>query len=66
MYLFYFLAVVGPNCCKQAFSSCREWALLFIAVCGVLVAVVFFCCGVWALGKWASVVATQGLSSCGL
>ena len=25
----------------------------------------FSCCGAWALGAWASVVAAHGLSSCG-
>ena len=37
MYLF--LAVLGFRCCAQAFSSCGEWGLLFVAVHGLLVAV---------------------------
>ena len=38
IYLIYlFLAALGLRCCVQAFSSCSEWELLFIAVCGLLV-----------------------------
>ena len=47
-----FLAVLGLRCCTQAFSSCSEQGLLFIAVRGLLTAV-------------ASVVVALGLSSCG-
>ena len=43
-----FLAVLGLRCCSRAFSSCRERGLLFIAVCGLLIAV-------------ASLVAEHGL-----
>ena len=50
-YLFLFLAVLGLHCGTQAFSSCGERGLLFIAVCGLLIAV-------------ASLV-KHGLSSCG-
>ena len=39
--------------------------LLFVAVRGLLIAVASLCCGAWALGAWASVVVTHGLSSCG-
>ena len=35
----YFLAVLGLRCCAQAFSSCGEWELLFVAVRGLLIAV---------------------------
>ena len=39
-YLFiYLLAVLGFRCCPQAFSSCSERGLLFVAVCRLLVAV---------------------------
>ena len=48
-----------------AFSSCGEWGLLFVAVCGLLIAVAFLCCGTQALGTWAAVVVARGLSSCG-
>ena len=36
---FFFLAAVGFRCCTQAFSSCGEWGLLFVAVHGLLIAV---------------------------
>ena len=34
-----FLAALGLRCCTQAFSSCGEWGLLFIAVRRLLIAV---------------------------
>ena len=46
MYLF--LAALGLRCCVRASSSCGERGLLFVAVCGLLIAV-------------ASLVAEQGL-----
>ena len=33
------MAALGLCCCAQAFSSCGEWGLLFIAVCGLLIEV---------------------------
>ena len=49
IYLIYlFLTALGLRCCVQAFSSCTEWGLLFIAVRGLLIAV-------------ASLVAEHGL-----
>ena len=30
---------LGLRCCAQAFSSCGEWGLLFVAVCGLLIVV---------------------------
>ena len=41
IYLFIclFLAVLGLRCCAQAFSSCNEQGLLFVAVRGLLIAV---------------------------
>ena len=45
---FFFLAVLGLRCCTQAFSSCGERGLLFVAVRGLLIAV-------------ASLVVEQGL-----
>ena len=47
IYLF-ILAALGLRCCTQAFSSCGERGLLFVAVHGLLVAV-------------ASLVAEHGL-----
>ena len=35
----FFLAVLGLCCCAQAFSSCGEQGLLFVVVCGLLIAV---------------------------
>ena len=63
-FFFFFLAALGFRCCTRAFSSCGEWRLLLVVVRGLLIVVA--CCGVWALGTWASVVVAHGLSSCGL
>ena len=60
----FFLAALGLRCCAWAFSSCGEQGLLFVVVCGLLIAVASRC-GARALGVWASVVAAHGLSSCG-
>ena len=35
----FLLAVLGLRCCAQAFSSCGEQGLLFVAVRGLLTAV---------------------------
>ena len=35
----YFLAALALHCCAQAFSSCSERGLLFVAVHGLLVVV---------------------------
>ena len=43
-----FLAALGLHCWVQAFSSCSEQGLLFVEVCGLLIAV-------------ASLVAEHGL-----
>ena len=34
-----FLAALGLHCCVRAFFSCIERGLLFVAVCGLLIAV---------------------------
>ena len=65
LFIYLFLAMLGLCCWVQAFSSCCEWGLLFVAVRGLLMAVASRC-GAWALGTWASVVVACGLSSCGL
>ena len=66
IYLFiYLLAALGLRCCAWAFSSCGERGLLFVAVCGLLIAVASLCCRAQALGTWAAVVVACGLSSCG-
>ena len=38
--IYLFLAALGLRCCVQAFSSCGEQGLLFIAVRMLLIAVV--------------------------
>ena len=45
---FLFLAALGLRCHARAFSSCGEWGLHFVAVCGLLIVV-------------ASLVAEHGL-----
>ena len=52
-----FLVELGLCCCSQAFSSCS----VRVSHCEG-----FFCCGTWALGTRASVVAAHRLSSYGL
>ena len=39
LFIFIVLAVLGLCFCARAFSSCGEPGLLFIAVCGLLIAV---------------------------
>ena len=39
LFIYLFLAVLGLHCCARAFSSCGEWGLLFVAVCGLLIVV---------------------------
>ena len=39
VFLGFFLAALGLCCCAQAFSTCSEWGLLFVAVRGLLIAV---------------------------
>ena len=39
LFIYLFLAALGLCCCTWAFSSCGERGLLFVAVCGLLVAV---------------------------
>ena len=47
-FLSLFLSALGLHCCTQAFSSCSEQGLLFVAARGLLIAV-------------ASLVAEHGL-----
>ena len=42
-----FLTVLGLRCCAQAFSSCGERELLFIAVRGLLIAVASLVAELW-------------------
>ena len=48
LFIYLFLAASHLRCCVQAFSSCGERGLLFVAVCGLLIAL-------------ASLVAEHGL-----
>ena len=48
LFIYLLLAVLGLHCSAQAFSSCSERGLLFVAVHGLLIAV-------------ASLVAEHGL-----
>ena len=48
LFIYLFMAALGLCCCAQAFSSCGERGLLFVAVRGLLTAV-------------ASLVAEHGL-----
>ena len=50
---------------RGLFSSCGEQGLLFIVVCGLLIALASLVAEHEALGAWASVVVACGLSSCG-
>ena len=54
------MAVLGLHCCAQAFSSCGEWGLLFLAVRGLHCGG-YSCWGARALGVQASVVVTHRL-----
>ena len=52
IYLFIFWAALGLRCCAQAFSTCGEQGLRFVAVCGLLIAVASLIVehGLWAHG----------------
>ena len=39
LFIYLFLAELGLCCCAWAFSSCGERGLLFVTVCGLLIAV---------------------------
>ena len=67
-----FLAVLGLRCCTQAFSSCGEQGLLFVAVRGLLIAVASLVVehglqahGLQQLWHTGSVVVAHGLQSTG-
>ena len=62
------MAALGLRCCAQAFFSCGERGLLFIAMCGLLIAVASLvrstgsmCLGFSSCGTRASVVVAHGL-----
>ena len=64
-FIYLFLAALGLCCCAWAFSSCGEQGLLFVAVCGLLIAMASLVAEHGALGTRASVVVTRRLTSCG-
>ena len=39
LFIHLFLVALGLRSCERAFSSCSERGLLFVAVCGLLIAV---------------------------
>ena len=39
LFIYLFLAVLGLHFCTRGFSSCGERGLLFVVVCGLLIAV---------------------------
>ena len=44
-FTYLYLAVLGPRCCAQAFSSCGERGLLFIAVASLVAEHGLWMCG---------------------
>ena len=73
LFIYLFLAALGLRCCTQAFSSCGERGLLFVAVHGFLIAVVSLVvehgCQAQRLQQLqhtGSVVVAHGLQSTGL
>ena len=57
IYYLIFLALVGLCCCTQAFSSCSEQGLLFVVLCGLLIAG-------WLLSLQSTGSRHSGFSSC--
>ena len=51
-----FLSVLGLCCCMWAFSGCNEWALLFIAVFGLLLLAQTRECGLCRCGVQTSLL----------
>ena len=56
-----FLAALGLRGCAWAFSSCGKRGLLFVVVCGLLIAVASLCCRAQVLGTRVAVVVARGL-----
>ena len=66
LFIYLFLAALGLCCCSQAFSSCGERGLLFIAVHRPLIAVASLVAEHGLQDTRVSAVVAHGLSSCGL
>ena len=71
-FIYLFLAALGLHCCTQAFSSCSEQGLLFIAVRRLLIEVASLvvehglqACGLQQLWHMGSAVVARGLQSAG-
>ena len=66
-FIYLFLAALGLCCCAQAFFSCGERGLLFVAVRGLLIEVALLQsmgsrpAGFSSWGTWAAVVVACGL-----
>ena len=60
---YYFFGYVGSLWLLGLFSNCGQWGLLFVAVCGLLIAVSSLVSEHKPQSVWASVVAAHGLSS---
>ena len=60
--IFIYLSRAGSSLLLRLFSSCGNPGLL--SSCGAPASHCsgFSCCGAWALGVWASIVAAHGLS----
>ena len=54
------LAALSLHCCTQAFSSCGEQGLPFVAVLGLLIEVGSLVAERGLQGMWASVVVARG------
>ena len=61
--------MLGLHCCRQAFSSCGKWGLLFTAACVFLFAVASLVEELGPRGAWSLVVVAHRLScakACGI
>ena len=65
-WFFFFLAELDLLCCTWAFSSCGEWGLLFVAVCGLLIVVASLDARVWALGHKLNSCGARSQLLCGM
>ena len=69
LFIYLILAVLGLCCCAQAFSSCSEQGLLFIAVHGLLTVVASLFAELWlqahGLSSYGLQAPERRLNSCG-
>ena len=64
-FFFFFFAALGLCCCMRVFSSCSEWGLLFLMICGLLTVVASLVTEHRLYDVKASAVVVHGLSSWG-